>query len=197
MGDGPDLDTITPGNPHYSEKSRLAKTIQQDGKTWGKATQTNRKLAHQNSQMTCYTCHSSWLPTCYGCHLPMTANQRMPMLHNEGLTTRTRPLTTSRSCATTCTCWDGWHGDRQSRRAGALRVRRAGEFAKPRSRLAILPAADGLGRRLQRSGIQHVCAPHGAHQETSGCTDCHVSSKGDNNAWLAQVLFQGPKFMNL
>ena len=29
------LDTITPGTQHYSEKSRLAKTIQQDGQTWG------------------------------------------------------------------------------------------------------------------------------------------------------------------
>ena len=46
------------------------------------------KLAHQNSRMTCYACHSSWAPTCYGCHLSMTANQRTPMLHNEGLTTR-------------------------------------------------------------------------------------------------------------
>ena len=29
------LDSITPGNPHYNEKSRLAKTIQKDGVTWG------------------------------------------------------------------------------------------------------------------------------------------------------------------
>ena len=29
------LDTITPGNEHYSEKSRLAKTLQTDGVTWG------------------------------------------------------------------------------------------------------------------------------------------------------------------
>ncbi len=29
------LDTITPGNEHYSEKSRLAKTMQKDGVTWG------------------------------------------------------------------------------------------------------------------------------------------------------------------
>ena len=29
------VDTITPGNEHYSEKSRIAKTIQQDGVTWG------------------------------------------------------------------------------------------------------------------------------------------------------------------
>ena len=31
------LDTITPGNIHYSEKSRWAKTIRTDGKTWGDA----------------------------------------------------------------------------------------------------------------------------------------------------------------
>ena len=33
-------------------------------------------------------------------------------------------------------------------------------------------------------------------KETRGCADCHVSSKGDNNAWLAQVLLQGAGFMN-
>jgi len=81
------LDTITPGSEHYSEKSRLAKTVQKDGQTWGVAVDES-KLAHQNSRMTCYACHSSWAPTCYGCHLSMTANQRTPMLHNEGVTTR-------------------------------------------------------------------------------------------------------------
>ena len=29
------VDTITPGNPHYSEASRLAKTLLKDGQTWG------------------------------------------------------------------------------------------------------------------------------------------------------------------
>ena len=28
------IDTITPGNSHYSEASRLAKTILKDGTTW-------------------------------------------------------------------------------------------------------------------------------------------------------------------
>jgi hypothetical protein len=69
-------DTITPGNSHYSEKSRLAKTMQRDGTTWGAVPADGSKLAHQNSKMTCYTCHASWAPTCYGCHLSMTANQR-------------------------------------------------------------------------------------------------------------------------
>ncbi len=82
------VDSITPGNPHYNEKSRLAKTIQKDGVTWGDAAGDQSQLAHQNSRMTCYACHSAWAPTCYGCHLPMVANQKMPMLHNEGLTTR-------------------------------------------------------------------------------------------------------------
>src|SRR5579863_7247540 len=31
------LDSITPGNSHYNEKSRLAKTVQKDGVTWGEA----------------------------------------------------------------------------------------------------------------------------------------------------------------
>jgi len=30
----------------------------------------------------------SWTTSCFGCHLPMIANKKMPMLHNEGLTTR-------------------------------------------------------------------------------------------------------------
>ena len=38
------IDTITPGNPAYNEASRLAKTIQVDGRTWGDGAATN--LAH-------------------------------------------------------------------------------------------------------------------------------------------------------
>src|SRR5208283_5778300 len=62
------IDSITPGNAHYSEKSRLAKTIQKDGSIWGSANADSSQLAHENSRMTCYSCHSSWAPTCYGCH---------------------------------------------------------------------------------------------------------------------------------
>ncbi len=28
------------------------------------------------------------------------------------------------------------------------------------------------------------------------CSDCHVSAKNDNNAWLAQLLLQGTNFVN-
>ena len=82
------IDTITPGNEHYSEKSALAKTILRDGQTWGKTPADESSLAHGNRSMTCYTCHSSWTTSCFGCHLSMTANQKTKMLHNEGTTTR-------------------------------------------------------------------------------------------------------------
>ena len=82
------MDSITPGNPNYNEKARFAKTIQKDGTTARAAMTHESSFAHPNSRMTCYSCHSAWVPTCFGCHLQMTANQRVPMLHNEGLTTR-------------------------------------------------------------------------------------------------------------
>jgi hypothetical protein len=82
------VDSITPGNPHYSEKSRLAKTMRRDGASWGDIPKDESQLAHANSSMTCYACHTSWTPNCFGCHLSMTADEKRPMLHNEGLTTR-------------------------------------------------------------------------------------------------------------
>ena len=33
-------------------------------------------------------------------------------------------------------------------------------------------------------------------KETKGCTDCHVSAAGDNNAWMSQLLVQGTNFLN-
>src|SRR5262245_66225574 len=59
-----------------------------DGSVLSQAPQDETHLAHGDSSMTCYSCHTSWTPTCFGCHLQMTANARKPMLHNEGLTTR-------------------------------------------------------------------------------------------------------------
>ena len=43
-------------------------------------------------------------------------------------------------------------------------------------------------------------APHFPHtvrkEETKGCTDCHLSEDGDNNAWMAQLLLLGTRFVN-
>jgi hypothetical protein len=190
------LDTITPGSEHYSEKSRLAKTIQKDGQTWGAATDES-KLAHQNSRMTCYACHSSWAPTCYGCHLSMTANQRTPMLHNEGLTTRN---------------WTSYNFQvlRDDIYTLGIDGTVTGHRVAPvRSACAVLVSSQNSDRDWLYYQQQTVSAegfsgqafstfvPHSVRaKETKGCTDCHVSRANDNNAWMAQLLLQGTNFMN-
>jgi hypothetical protein len=93
------VDVITPGNPHYSERARLAKTVRFKSKdsselVWGDVPLDEHKqpdealLAHCNKNMSCIACHSSWNPSCFGCHLPQKANKRMPGLHFEGDVTR-------------------------------------------------------------------------------------------------------------
>jgi hypothetical protein len=189
------VDTITPGRPHYSERSRYAKTIQKDG-TWGAAAAPD-KLAHANRSMTCYTCHTSWTPTCFGCHLSMAANRKMPMLHNEGLTTRN---------------WTSY--DFQVLRDDSFFLGRDGtvtgsRIAPVRSACAILVSSQTQSRSWLYYMQQTVSAegfsgqafstfvPHTVRaKETKQCTDCHVSAAGDNNAWMANVLLQGTNFMN-
>lgn len=191
------LDSITPGNPHYNQKSRLAKTIEADGSTWGSVPGDQSKLAHQNSRMTCYTCHSSWAPTCYGCHLPMTANQRMSMLHNEGLITRN---------------WTSYNF--QVLRDDIYLLGIDGtvtghRIAPVRSACAILVSSQNADRDWIYYQQQTISAegysgqafstfvPHTVRaKETKTCTDCHVSQANDNNAWMTQLMLLGTNFMN-
>lgn len=191
------LDTITPGAPHFSEQSRLAKTIQRDGRTWGTGSVPDSNLAHANSAMTCYTCHTSWTPSCFGCHLSMTANRKMPMLHNEGLTTRN---------------WTAYNF--QVLRDDMFMLGRDGtvtgnRIAPVRSACAVLVSSQNQQRDWLYYMQQTVSAegfsgqsfstfvPHTVRaKETKRCTDCHVSDAKDNNAWMATVLLQGTNFVN-
>jgi hypothetical protein len=190
------LDTITPGASHYSEQSRLAKTIQRDGRTWG-VPSNEKNLAHANSSMTCYTCHTSWTPSCMGCHLSMSANRKMPMLHNEGLTTRN---------------WTEYNF--QVLRDDMFMLGRDGtvtgnRIAPVRSACAILVSSQNQQRDWLYYMQQTISAegfsgqafstfvPHTVRSnETKRCTDCHVSAGKDNNAWMATVLLQGTNFVN-
>jgi hypothetical protein len=190
-------DSITPGNVNYNEKARLAKTIQKDGNAWGTPAIDETHLAHSNKRMTCYSCHSSWLPTCFGCHLQMTANQKMPMLHNEGLTTRN---------------WTSYNFQilRDDMYMLGIDGTVTGNRVAPvRSACAVLVSSQNSDRGWGYYQQQTVSAegfsgqafspfvPHTVRtKETRGCTDCHVSTEGNNNAWLAQVLLQGAGFMN-
>jgi len=191
------LDSITPGNSHYNEKSRLAKTVAKDGVTWGDAPKDESSLAHPNARMTCYTCHSSWAPTCYGCHLPMVANQRMPMLHNEGLLTRN---------------WTSYNFQvlRDDVYSLAVDGTVTGHRVAPvRSACAVLVSSQNIDRdwiyyqqqTISSEGFSgqafSTFVPHTVRaRETKGCTDCHVSQAGDNNAWMTQLLLFGTNVMN-
>ncbi len=190
------LDTITPGNEHYSEKSRLAKTIQKDGVTWGTISD-EAALAHSNGRMTCYSCHTSWTTSCFGCHLQMIANQKMPMLHNEGLTTRNY------------TTYD-FHVLRADVYMLGIDGTVTGNRVAPvRSACAVVVSSQNANRDWLYQTQQTISAPGFSGEafstyvphtvrakETKQCTDCHVSAEKDNNAWMAQVLVQGTNFLN-
>jgi hypothetical protein len=191
------LDTITPGNPHYSEKSRWAKTVRRDGTTWGTLPADEAQLAHANSRMTCYACHTSWAPNCFGCHLSMTANQRMPMLHNEGLITRNYTSYNFQVLRD-----DGFM-------LGVDGTVTGHRIAPARSSCAIVVSSQNQNREWLYYMQQTVSSegfagtafstfvPHTVRaKETKQCDDCHVSARNDNNAWMAQVLLQGTNMLN-
>ncbi len=191
------IDTVTPGNPDYSERSSYAKTMQRDNSTWGDPKATEEMLAHRESSMTCYACHTSWVTSCFGCHLSMQANRKMPNRHNEG-------------------------GDSRNFTSYNFQVLRddifmlgkdgtvTGHMVAPvASRSAVIVSSRNQNREWIYHQQQTISAegfsgqtfsthvPHTVRgKETQGCSDCHVSAEKDNNAWLAQVLLQGTNFVN-
>jgi hypothetical protein len=193
-------DTINPNAPHpedYSVKSRYAKTMRTDNATWGDVPADDKQLAHRDSNMTCFACHSSWMTSCFGCHLSMQANRKMPNRHNEGGDTRN--FTTY---------------NYQVLRDDVFMLGRDGtvtgnRIAPVRSSSAILVSSQNQNREWIYSQQQTVSAegfsgqtfnthvPHTVRAtETKGCSDCHVSKKNDNNAWMAQTLLLGTNFVN-
>lgn len=190
-------DTITPGKPDYNEKSRYAKTIRNDNTTWGDVPGDDTQLAHKDDQMSCFSCHSSWVTGCFGCHLSMQANRKMPNRHNEGGDSRN--FTTYNF---------------QVLRDDIFMLGRDGtvtgnRIAPVRSSSAVLVSSQNQNREWIYHQQQTTSAegfsgqafnthvPHTVRgKETRGCTDCHVSKDKDNNAWMAQLLLQGTNFVN-
>ncbi|MFM9904694.1 MAG: hypothetical protein ACKVQJ_09010 [Pyrinomonadaceae bacterium] len=190
-------DTVTEGSRDYNVASAYAKTVQKDNATWGDGAVADEKLAHQDSSMTCYACHTSWVTSCFGCHLSMEANKKMPNRHNEG-------------------------GDSRNFTSYNFQVLRDDIFmlgkdgtvtghrvAPVSSRSAVLVSSRNQNREWIYSQQQTVSAegfsgqtfnthvPHTVRgRETKTCSDCHVSKEKDNNAWLAQVTLQGTNFVN-
>jgi hypothetical protein len=127
----------------------------------------------------------------------MQANRKMPNRHNEGGNTR-----------------NFTQYNYQVLRDDIFMLGRDGtvtgnRVAPVRSSSAILVSSQNQNREWIYSQQQTTSAegfagqafnthvPHTVRStETKGCSDCHVSAKNDNNAWLAQLLLQGTNFVN-
>jgi hypothetical protein len=154
-------------------------------------------LAHANSAVACYTCHSSWNTSCFGCHLSMRANQNMPMLHNEG------------QCARNYTNYNYQTLRDDVYMLGIDSTVRNHRVVPVRSACAVLVSSQDAERQWIYTQQQTISAegfagtafspyfPHTVRtQETKTCYDCHLSRENDNNAVLAQLMLQGTHAVN-
>jgi hypothetical protein len=191
------IDSIDPSHPRYNEKARLAKTIQKDGRTWGALPEQPGQLAHQDSQMACYTCHTSWVTSCFGCHLPQQADWKKDMEHFEGGESRNWTSYNPQVLRTDIFMLAKHstvknHIIAPARSSSAL-VLSTVNANRERLYMQQPPvSAEGFSSQAFNAHFPHTVRT----RETRGCADCHVSKDDDNNAWMAQVLTLGTNFVN-
>ncbi|HSS28214.1 MAG TPA: hypothetical protein VLL50_09680 [Usitatibacter sp.] len=191
-------DTVTPGNPRYNEKAARAKLMHEGAEgRQGKWGATAGAYAHDDSKMTCFSCHISWTTSCAGCHLPIQANWKTERNHYEGGETRNY-ATYNPQVARDDMFQLGRHASVKG-----------GRIAPVRSSSALVLSSTNINREriyvqqppVSASGFSsQAFAPHYPHTErkteTKGCGDCHVSESNDNNAIMAQLLLEGTGFVN-
>ncbi len=181
------IDTINPHSARFNPKARRAKMI------FG----VDGSMAHDDRKMTCYACHSSWVTNCFGCHLPQKANEMREMKHFEGEVSRN---------------WTSYNPQvlrDEGFMLGKWGPSKGGKIAPVRSSSAVLISSVNANREqiyfeqppISTPGYSsQAFNPHYPHAvrktETMRCTDCHVSQKDDNNAWMAQLLLLGTNVVN-
>jgi hypothetical protein len=169
--------------------------------------------SHDNEKVTCYACHSAWTTSCFGCHLSMRANEKKPMLHSEGGDSRNWTSYNFQTLRDDIyfLARDGNVGPTRETDDGSSKVLK-NRIAPARSACAILVSSQNQNREWIYSQQQTVSSggfsgqafstyvPHtvrgAAKGETKTCSDCHVSTRNDNNAWLASLVMQGTGLMN-
>jgi hypothetical protein len=171
--------------------------MRKDGSTWGDVPEGGKDIAHPDSKMTCFTCHSSWMTSCAGCHLPMVANERRPDLHNEGDITRNWTQYNFQVIRDD-TLQLGIDGNVTGNRVAPVRSSSAVIVGSQRNQREWIYSqqqtisAEGYSGQAFNTHVPHTVRG----KETKQCTDCHVSADGDNNAWMAQLLLQGTNLVN-
>ncbi len=209
-------DTVRPGNDQYNPRSHAAKSarLDEDGKVvWGGTSQEDFQLCpHNDTNMSCISCHSSWNPSCFGCHLPQKANIKSPDLHNYGEVTKNRTaynFQTLRDDVFMLARDGNVTGNRigPARSSCAIHVtsynaNRESIYAQQQT-----ISTDGLSGIAFSTNVPHTVrgGPGMANEahgntpgsfETKSCTDCHLSANDDNNALMAQLTMQGTGFTN-
>ncbi|MFO0012720.1 MAG: hypothetical protein ACK553_08265 [Planctomycetota bacterium] len=207
-------DTIDPTSDEYNPRSHAAKTVRLDNDgqlSWG-GKHTPGRCAHDNKNINCIACHSSWNPSCFGCHLPQKANIKAPNLHGLGEISRNRTsynFQTLRDDAFMLARDGNVTGNRigPARSSCAIHV---GSYNGNRESVYVQQqtiSGEGLSGIAFSSNVPHTVRggngwdPHQTDRppgiyETKSCTDCHVSIDNDNNAIMAQLLMQGTGAMN-
>ena len=208
------VDTVTEGNRDYNWKSRYAKTMRinpnkpDDPLEWGDVPGGDEnKLAHADSKVSCFTCHSSWMTSCFGCHLSMSANRKMPNRHFEGPEAgNSRNYTTyNYQVIRDDVFMLGRDGTAASHRPDGFNAK----ISPVASRSAVIVSSQNQNREWIYSQQQTISAegfagqafnthvPHTVRaKETKDCEDCHLAENNDNNAWLAQTYLQGTNYVN-
>jgi hypothetical protein len=216
-------DTIDPKSRHYNEKSALAKTVRLDDKgkfVWGDMPSNDpndglQQCAHENNNMSCISCHSSWNPSCFGCHLSQKANKKMPDLHNDG------DMSRNYTSYNFQTLRDDVYmiardGDVTGNRIGPVRSACAihvSSYNQNREAIYVQQqtiSAEGASGIAFSTNVPHTVrggppkiprlrdpeVHRHLRSETKMCTDCHLAEKNDNNAVIAQLLMHGTNYTN-
>jgi len=158
----------------------------------------HRDLAHDNRNVSCQVCHSSWATSCFGCHLPMRANQRVANNKFEGLITRNY------------TPYNPQVVRDDVFQLGIDATYKNHRLAVLRSSSAVIVGSQNGQREWVYSQQQTVSAegysgqaynPHFPHTTsgkgtTKNCADCHVSKDNNNNAWMTSLLGFGTGTVN-
>ena len=180
-------DVVTPGHPRFNKKAQYAKTIRN----------ANGTVAHSDTKITCYACHSSWMTSCSGCHLPQEQNVRSDTHHYEGATTRNFASYNPQVIRTDAFML-GMNGSTKGRKVAPVRSSSAlviSSTNQQRQRIYIQQppiSAPGFSSQAFNPHVPHTVRT----RETQSCGSCHVTEQNDNNAWLAQLLLQGTNFVN-
>jgi hypothetical protein len=156
------------------------------------------ELAHDNSNVSCQICHTSWATSCFGCHLPMRANQRVSANKFEG--TQTRNYTTYNPQVVRDDVFQ----------LGIDATYKHNRLAVLRSSSAVIVGSQNANREWIYSQQQTVSAegfsgqaynPHFPHTTsgvgtTKNCTECHLAEDNSNNAWMTSLLGFGTGTVN-